>query len=63
MEVHNSVGKMSIAVEIGGKIYYVAYPKHSKMLILNFIAGLGDSGKLVVKEAPEDYKFIELEKC
>ena len=61
MEVDSIVGKMSIAVEIGGGVYYVAYPKHSKTLILNFIAGLGESSQLVVKKAPEDYKFIELE--
>lgn len=55
------IGRMSFAVEIDGKIKFVALPKDQNMkeLLLCVMQSAMD-GKLIVTDAPSDFKFIGL---
>jgi len=56
-----NIDKLSVAVEIEGKPYFVLIPKGSKELCLRMIAGLSDDSQLNVVSAPEGYNFTSLE--
>ena len=55
------IGRMSFAVELDGKIKLVALPKSQEMkeLLLAVMQSAMD-GKIVVSDAPSDFKFVEL---
>jgi len=55
------IGRMSFAVEIDDKIKFVALPKSQEMkeLLLAVMQSAMD-GKIVVSDAPSDFKFVEL---
>lgn len=55
-----SVGRVSIAAEIDGKVYFVVLPQERMKILLKLAEGLCDGGKLPVKKAPDDYKFQEV---
>lgn len=54
------VEKVSVAVEIEGKPYFVALDQTRMKLLIQFASGLSDNGKLNVVKAPSDYKFTTL---
>jgi hypothetical protein len=56
-----NIDKLSVAVEIKGKPYFVIIPKGSKELCLRMIAGLSDDSQLNVVSAPEGFSFTSLE--
>lgn len=56
-----NISKLSIAVEIDGKPYFVLIPKDCKELAVRLISGLSEDGELKVVSAPDDYKFQALE--
>lgn len=50
----------SIAVQIGGKAYFVSLPHDRMMILMKMAEGLSDSGKLNVVAAPASYKLMPI---
>jgi hypothetical protein len=55
------IGRISFAVEIDGKPYFVALPQERLRVLVTLAGSLSDSGKLPVLDMPEGFKFTELE--
>lgn len=55
------IGRVSLAVDIDNKVYFVCLSNEKLKLLVKFAESLSENGKLPVKKAPEDYKFHELE--
>ena len=51
------IDKMSVAVEVEGKLYFVSIDKTSIALIANMIGAMQPDGVLNLVKAPDDYKF------
>lgn len=51
---------VSIAVQIGGKPYFVNLPQERMLILMNMASGLFDNGHLHVVAAPESYKFMPI---
>jgi hypothetical protein len=51
-----------VAVEIDGKPHFVVLPHERLLMLMQLAQGLSDDGKLTVVKAPDDYRFIEIEK-
>jgi len=56
-----NISKLSVAVEIDGKPYFVLIPKGCKELAVRLLAGLQEDGELKVVAAPDEYKFQAVE--
>jgi hypothetical protein len=56
----NTITKVTIAVEINGKPYFVNLPHDRALMVMNMAGGLSDDGRLHVTKAPEGFKFIEI---
>lgn len=54
----STITAVSIAVEIGGKAYFVDLPHDRMMILMKMAEGLNDAGKLSVVAAPESYKLM-----
>jgi hypothetical protein len=56
------IGRMSFAIELDGKIKIVALPQSQerKELLLAVMQSAMD-GKIVVSDAPDDFKFVEVD--
>lgn len=55
------IEKVSLAVQIDGKPYFVALPQERLKLVVSMAQGLADNGKLNVAKAPDGFKFTELD--
>ncbi len=58
----SKIGRISIAVEVDGKVCLVALPDDRMRMLLDLAASLSDNGKLQVVKAPEAYHFEEIGK-
>lgn len=54
------IKKLTIAVEIENKPYFVLFPEDKIELLIIMIQSLSDKGKLNICEAPEWCKFTSL---
>lgn len=57
----SEISKVSIAVEIGGKPYFVNLPLDRMLMLMQLGSSLSDSGKLPVVAAPDGYRFTALD--
>lgn len=55
-----SIDKISLAVEVGGKPYFVALSHDKLLLLVKLAESLSENGQLPVKKAPPDFKFTTL---
>ena len=55
------IDKISIAVEVKGKPYFVILPQESMQVILMAAQGLSENGKLNLVDAPEGFLMVPLE--
>ena len=54
------IEKISIAVEVEGKPYFVVLPQESMHVVLMAAQGLRDNGKLNLVDAPEGFLMVPL---
>ena len=56
------IDKVSLAVEIEGKPYFVILGQEKLKLLVDIASGLADNEKLNVIKAPDDFKFSTMDK-
>lgn len=56
----NEITAVSIAVQVGGKPYFVNLSNDKMLLLMNLAGSLSDDGKLHVVPAPDGYKFVSV---
>jgi hypothetical protein len=54
------IGRISVCVEVSGRLCFVALPHDRLMLLINLAASLSDNGKLPVVKAPDGFRFEHL---
>lgn len=55
------IGRVSVALEVDGKVCFLALPQDRLKMLMNLAVGLSDNGTLPVKKAPNDFKFVEMD--
>jgi len=55
-----NIDKVSIAIEIEGKTYFVALDQDRMKLLMKMASGLSENGNLNVVKAPQDFKFTTI---
>lgn len=55
------IGRVSMTVEVDGKVCVVVLPHDRMLLLVDLAASLSDSGKLPFKKLGENYKFETIE--
>ncbi len=56
----SAVSRISLALEMGGRPYFVVLPHEGLLLLLNLAASMSDGGQLKVTPAPEGFRFTTL---
>jgi hypothetical protein len=56
----SAVSRISLAIEMGGRPYFVVLPHQSMLLLLNLATSMSDGSALKVKPAPEGFHFKTL---
>jgi hypothetical protein len=57
------IGRISIAVELGGKTHFVNLPQDRLRMLVANAAMLSDNGVLSLIEAPDGFRFTTLEEA
>lgn len=55
--MESNIEKVSLAVQIEGKMYFVALPQERLQLLIKMAEGLSDTGRLPVIKAPDGFSF------
>ena len=56
----DNIEKITVTMQIGGKVYFLCMSQERLNVLLNMAAGLADNNTLNLTEAPEQFSFTTM---